>query len=759
MEETVPEVEISNWSDFGLKPSLIKTLKGAGYANPTEVQSHSLRYIKFHTDLIISARTGEGKTLCFLLPIINNLLEKYGKELEKHGLNHKEESEELKEVQNSVFREARALILTPTRELAMQIKAHCQKVIPEKYNKLITTCELIGGMSLQKQERVLSYRPTILIGTPGRVWELLDDTVNEYLTTSLPENLDVLVLDEADRMVEIGHFREMNFILDYIYLKREELAMSKEETTETKQMKSSILDSMKDNMLKDDTKFVVGKNMTKDKAKELQDLLDQAEDIGEGLEDDIDEEDLVLDEEGLHEMEEQMTVMKKKKKNNHKDMRKKKGKKEEEEEPQNYTSKMRGIQTIVCSATLTLDAKGRIRPTKKNKQNDRRENFDALEEICKKLKFKQKKPKVINLTDELKMPAKLIETYHRCQNEEKDLYTFYFLQNQPNKSTIIFVNSITCIKRLSSMLNILKIGHRILHSRMQQRQRLKNFDRFKKDVEALKNGTSTDSAILVCTDVAARGLDIPNVDNVVHYQMPVNAEIYVHRCGRTARIGKEGLAFSLFAPEDEKKFKLIYKVLKGKNSLLNLHNDIKPMKINSVELKRYENFIKSAKDLEKAVFDKRKKSRSANWLLKLSEETGIPISDDLKKEVEGLEEQEKSLKTKRQLKEEQEKDHKKKRQKKEDQKIVALRKDFHNMKAYKDLAVVSSKSSYLNPTNVKYLNNALFGGGRLNNHELNKTMLVDYLKPDMDGKHKRKKSKKRMINRRDRKRKRPLAKA
>ena len=74
--------------------------------------------------------------------------------------------------------------------------------------------------------------------------------------------------------------------------------------------------------------------------------------------------------------------------------------------------------------------------------------------------------------------------------------------------------------------------------------------------------TDKESVILVCTDVAARGLDIPNVQNVVHYQCPFNAEIYVHRCGRTARIGKSGSSLNLLAAEDERNFKQICQVLK-----------------------------------------------------------------------------------------------------------------------------------------------------------------------------------------------------
>lgn len=74
-------------------------------------------------------------------------------------------------------------------------------------------------MSIQKQERLLSYEPTIIIATPGRLWELLHERMNPYLASSLPL-IDCLVLDEADRMIEDGHFQELKLILDYIYTKR-----------------------------------------------------------------------------------------------------------------------------------------------------------------------------------------------------------------------------------------------------------------------------------------------------------------------------------------------------------------------------------------------------------------------------------------------------------------------------------------------------------------------------------------------------------
>lgn len=109
----------------------------------------SLQYLT--QDLIISARTGEGKTLCFLIPIIQQLISWCEKGKIKRP-NH-----------------IQALIVTPTRELAVQIKEHCEKIVPHKYrkDKRFKVCLLLGNMSMEKQERELNDRPAIVIGTPG----------------------------------------------------------------------------------------------------------------------------------------------------------------------------------------------------------------------------------------------------------------------------------------------------------------------------------------------------------------------------------------------------------------------------------------------------------------------------------------------------------------------------------------------------------------------------------------------------------------
>ena len=101
----------------------------------------------------------------------------------------------------------------------MQIDAMIKAVIPLDYEDQIKTCCLVGGMSIQKQQRLLSYKPAIIVATPGRLWELMDDHMEPYLLNGLPM-IDTLVLDEADRMIADGHFKELAFILNHIYNKR-----------------------------------------------------------------------------------------------------------------------------------------------------------------------------------------------------------------------------------------------------------------------------------------------------------------------------------------------------------------------------------------------------------------------------------------------------------------------------------------------------------------------------------------------------------
>ena len=219
---------------------------------------------------------------------------------------------------------------------------------------------------------------------------------------------------------------------------------------------------------------------------------------------------------------------------------------------------------------------------------------------------------------------------------------------------------------------------------------------------------------MLCTDVAAWGIDIPNVKTVINYQMPVNAETYVHRCGRTARIGNSGTSYSLLSPDDEKNFWVIYRVLNKGKALDDedgkFVGDITQYEVDLVALEQNRNFMKKAMELERALFSKEKNIQRADWLLKVSKESGIDIPEDLRREMDGLDEWEKELMSK----------HEKKREKKEKQKnkIEVWEKRWELKKA--SLAEIGTTSTFLNPNSVKYLNEIVFGGEKAKSVELNR---------------------------------------
>mmetsp|Transcript_60930 Transcript_60930/g.83681 ORF Transcript_60930/g.83681 Transcript_60930/m.83681 type:complete len:118 (+) Transcript_60930:170-523(+) len=117
--------------------------------------------------MVIAAKTGQGKTLCFGIPILDLMM----KRLAKPGN------------EDEVFTTIKALIMSPTRELAIQIKDHIEAVVPMQKKEQIKVCALVGGMSIQKQKRLLEAKPAIIIATPGRLWELMDEYMHPYLTT------------------------------------------------------------------------------------------------------------------------------------------------------------------------------------------------------------------------------------------------------------------------------------------------------------------------------------------------------------------------------------------------------------------------------------------------------------------------------------------------------------------------------------------------------------------------------------------------
>ncbi|KAF8047778.1 hypothetical protein N665_2833s0002 [Sinapis alba] len=203
-EEEIPP-EFSAWSLMRLHPLLMKSIYHLGFKEPTKIQKACFSVAAFQgKDVIGAAETGSGKTLAFGLPILQRLLD----EREKAGKLLALKGEEAQKYSADGY--LRALIITPTRELALQVTEHLKNAAK---NLGVRVVPIVGGMSSAKQERLLKGKPEIVVGTPGRLWELM--SAGEKHLVEL-QCLSFFVLDEADRMVEGGHFRELQSIIDLL---------------------------------------------------------------------------------------------------------------------------------------------------------------------------------------------------------------------------------------------------------------------------------------------------------------------------------------------------------------------------------------------------------------------------------------------------------------------------------------------------------------------------------------------------------------
>ncbi|XP_027493728.1 ATP-dependent RNA helicase DDX24 [Corapipo altera] len=531
------KADVSAWKDLFVPEPVLQALSYLGFSAPTPIQALALpSAIRDNMDVLGAAETGSGKTLAFAIPMIHSVLQwqksnsstttndSVSKESHQHHDETRCENEDeaekvthqqvedsgdeddassttgcVKVLENVEFdsgdktqtvgshkkRPLLGLVLTPTRELAVQVKHHIDAVA--KFTG-IKTAILVGGMAAQKQERVLNRKPEIVIATPGRLWDLVKE---RHPHLSNLRQLRCLVIDEADRMVEKGHFLELSQLLEVL----------------------------------NDSQY-----------------------------------------------------------NPHR-------------------------QTFVFSATLTLvhQTPTRVLQKKNAKKMDKKTKLELLME---KIGIKGK-PKVIDLTRKEATVETLTETRIHCNTNEKDYYLYYFLLQYPGR-TMVFANSIDCIKRLSSLLTILNCDPLPLHANMHQKQRLKNLERF----------AERESCVLLTTDVAARGLDIPNVQHVIHYQVPRTSELYVHRSGRTARAANEGLSLLLIGPDDLINFRKIYKTLGKSEELPFFPVDTKCM----TSIKERMNL---ARQIEKAEFFNSRAKQHNSWLHQAAEALEMDLDDNM----------------------------------------------------------------------------------------------------------------------------------
>jgi len=180
------------FSTFNLPAELTRGVNDLGFSRPTSIQEQAIPPASAGKDLLACAATGSGKTAAFLLPIIQRLM-------------------------TSPRGKTRALILTPTRELAAQIHQHLQELA---VHTRITGAAIYGGVGMGPQEQAFRKGVDILIATPGR---LLDHLRQPYAKL---DSLEVLVLDEADRMLDMGFLPDIRRVLKQIPEKRQTLFFS-----------------------------------------------------------------------------------------------------------------------------------------------------------------------------------------------------------------------------------------------------------------------------------------------------------------------------------------------------------------------------------------------------------------------------------------------------------------------------------------------------------------------------------------------------
>lgn len=342
------------FADLGLNEALLRALAEAGWTNPTKIQGALIPLALTGKDILGQAKTGSGKTASFGLPMMHRA---------ERGVP------------------MQALILAPTRELAVQIR--------DDINELgrhtgLKTCAVYGGQKISVQATRLQQGPEIIVGTPGRVLDMIE---RRFLRLN---NVRFSILDEVDRMFDIGFRDDIKRILDMLPKER---------------------------------------------------------------------------------------------------------------------------QTIFVSATLS----------------------DEIERLARR---HMRDPERLIVTSG-SLTVEMVKQHHiAVQPWDKKRMLAHLLTHEEPDLTLVFCRMKRTVDDVVQYLSKKKIEAHALHGDMSQGKRNQTMHKFRHGV----------LSVLVASDLASRGLDVEGITHVVNYDLPDDPDIYVHRIGRTARAGREGVAWSLVTP-------------------------------------------------------------------------------------------------------------------------------------------------------------------------------------------------------------------
>ncbi|EAK87472.1 Mak5 pre-mRNA splicing RNA SFII helicase [Cryptosporidium parvum Iowa II] len=651
------EMEELKSPDLVIHPSILKGLSELGFLNPTPIQAACLvPAIRDRKDIVGAAETGSGKTLAYGIPIIANIMfsaQRRREKLEQKSLKEYddgfeepdiqlgiEEDEGFKELERMGFKMTsvsnidskvsknnsfksdqalQALIVLPSRELAIQVRDHLRAL--GKYTGLGIHA-FVGGLSLEKQERLIATnRVQVAVGTPGRLSALIfGEYENETLfgdereasrkqvnTTLSIDELRFLVLDEADRLIEQGHFRELKQILQLIYSDNKESKTPRKIQNYLFSATLTLPNHLHPRFSKLNTRN------TGKQSKGKKDIQDNKV----------------------------TSIM-----------------------PENSNKAMQSIMQYVKLRENQLFIIDLSRFKTKSLLDENGEQVQTMSQpngiiqLPKGLKISMIKCE----SDELEMRLVLYLLKYfapiwdtKAGNQQCSLCPSYI----ENGKILVFVNSISYVYRLAPLLSLVlvcKDTHEKelpgpkkrkkcskacnekslkiigIHGNLSQKQRIQAIESFK----------SSNSAILICTDVLARGLDIPEVDVVVHLQAPRNISLMIHRSGRTARASRQGECVLFCTPKDVPAYSKHLKAISLSFESVGIPDELQGLL--SSQVSHVQQRLELANEIEGLGHSILRKKRNNSWMLnkaieadlELSDQEEFSLSPDQMKEIQNL---------------------------------------------------------------------------------------------------------------------------